>query len=105
MKIQKIDAMLAEWKSTVEQRWSTTDAAFKALGQSVVYPGDLLPNVNHMTTRQTLAPIHHSVLQRKTQVTLDYIDRAQTGMTWYKEMSTTDNQFLLKRSHAKGAGG
>ncbi|UZE05189.1 RHS repeat domain-containing protein [Pseudomonas corrugata] len=105
MKIQKIDAMLAEWKSTVEQRWRATDASFKTLGQSVVYPGDLLPNVNYMTPRQALAPIHHSVLQRKTQVTLDYIDRAQTGMTWYKEMSTTDNQYLLKQSRTKGTKG
>ncbi|XVN18828.1 hypothetical protein QZH46_29070 [Pseudomonas corrugata] len=64
MKIQKIDAMLAEWKSTVEQRWRATDASFKTLGQSVVYPGDLLPNVNYMTPRQALAPIHHSVLQK-----------------------------------------
>ncbi|MCG6573527.1 toxin [Pseudomonas sp. AF32] len=98
VKIQKIDAMLAEWKSTVQQRWAETDATFKALGKSAIYPGDVLPNVNYMTTQQTLAPIHRSVLHRKTVVTLDYIDRAQKGMAWYKKMSTTDRRFLMKQS-------
>ncbi|SFH10497.1 RHS repeat domain-containing protein [Pseudomonas sp. NFACC45] len=98
VKIKKIDTLLAEWKSAVESRWSATEAAFKSLGKSVVYPGDVLPNVNPLTTPETLAPIHHSVLQRKTLITLDYIARAQKGMAWYKEMSTTDNQFLLKQA-------
>jgi insecticidal toxin complex protein TccC len=103
VKIKKIDTLLADWKSAVESRWSVTEAAFKSLGKSVVYPGDVLPNVNPLTTPETLAPIYHSVLKRKTLVTLDYIDRAQKGMAWYKEMSTTDNQFLLKQAKGRMA--
>ncbi|WP_434561529.1 RHS repeat-associated core domain-containing protein [Pseudomonas sp. Z4-20] len=100
MKIQKIDKMLAEWKEALESRWTSTEAAFDTLGTTVIKPGEVLPNVNYMTTQETPAPIHRSTLQQKTRGILDYIDRAQKGMASYKESRTTDNQFLLKR--AKG---
>ncbi|MDR6916149.1 insecticidal toxin complex protein TccC [Pseudomonas sp. 3296] len=98
VKINKIEGMLTEWKSTVEERWASADAAFNALGTDVIYPADQLPNVNFMTSPKTLAPIHRSVLQAQTRTTLDYIARAQTGLAWYREMSTTDNQFLARQA-------
>jgi insecticidal toxin complex protein TccC len=99
VKIGKIETMLSDWKDAVEQRSGWAEAAFDALGKEVIYPADLLPNVNHMTSKETLAPITRSGLQQATRKTLDYINRAQQGMAAYKEMGTTDNQFLLKQAH------
>jgi insecticidal toxin complex protein TccC len=98
VKINKIETMLAEWKTTVEERWAHAEAAFNALGTDVIYPADLLPNVNAMTSKATLAPIYRSALQDQTRTTLNYIGRAQQGMAWYKQMSTTDNQFLSRQA-------
>ncbi|AXI63129.1 toxin [Pseudomonas kribbensis] len=97
VKIGKIETLLSEWKEAVEQRSAWAEAAFNALGTNVVYPADHIPNVNHMTSPETLAPITRSGLRQKTERTLDYIDRMQKGMAWYKEMGTTDNQFLMRQ--------
>ena len=103
VKINKIDMMLVEWKSALEDRWARTEAAYKALGKSAVNPANLMPNVNNMTPKEDLELIHRADLRQQTVIVRDLIDRAQKGMAWYKEMSTTDNQFLLKqgRSAAK----
>lgn len=95
VKIQKIDKMLEDWKSAVEQRAGWAENAFDALGTDIVYPADSLPNINHMTSAETLAPISRSDLRRLTSFTLSNIKRSQDMMTLYKEMGTTDNQFLL----------
>ncbi|MGE1175971.1 RHS repeat domain-containing protein [Pseudomonas sp. BW7P1] len=100
VKIGKIETMLSEWKEAVEQRSAWAEAAFDALGTDVVYPADHIPNVNHMTSRETLEPITRSGLRQKTGKTLDYINRMQKGMAWYKEMGTTDNQFLMRQRSA-----
>jgi len=101
VKIGKIETMLSEWKEAVEQRSAWAEAAFDALGTDVVYPADHIPNVNHMTSRETLEPITRSGLRQKTGKTLDYINRMQKGMAWYKEMGTTDNQFLMRQRAAR----
>jgi len=103
VKINKIDMMLVEWKSALDDRWARTEAAYKALGKAAVNPANLMPNVNNMTPKEDLELIHQADLRQQTVIIRDLIDRAQKGMAWYKEMSTTDNQFLLKqgRSAAK----
>lgn len=99
VKINKIDTMLAEWKTAVLERWANAEKAFDALGTDVIYPADLLPNVNHMTPAEAIAPVRRAALKQATENTLNYIDRAQKGMAWYKEMGTTDNQFLRRQAH------
>lgn len=98
VKIEKIEKMLSDWKAAVEQRSAWAENAFDALGTDVIYPANSLPNVNNMTTKETLAPIHRSELRSKNEAVLANIARAQLGMAWYKEMGTTDNQFLLKQA-------
>lgn len=98
VKIEKIEKMLSDWKAAVEQRSAWAENAFDALGTDVIYPANFLPNVNNMTTKETLAPIHRSELRSMNKAVLDNIARAQLGMAWYKEMGTTDNQFLLKQA-------
>jgi insecticidal toxin complex protein TccC len=97
VKIGKIESMLSEWKEAVEQRSAWAEAAFDALGTDTINPVDHIPNITHMTSRETLAPITRSGLRRQTGKTLDYINRMQRGMVWYKEMGTTDNQFLMRQ--------
>lgn len=99
VKINKIDTMVAEWKTAVLERWANAEKAFDALGTEVIYPADLLPNVNHMTSAEAIAPVHRSALRQASLKTLNYIDRIQRGMAWYKEMGTTDNQFLQRQAH------
>jgi insecticidal toxin complex protein TccC len=99
VKIDKIDTLLADWKSAIEQRWAWAEAAFDALGRDTIYPAQLLPNVNHMTAQETLAPITRSALQQQTRGTLANIAQAQRGLAAYKEMGTTDNQFLRRQAH------
>jgi len=98
VKINKIETMLSDWKTATVQRWAHAESAFNALGANVIDPANQLSNVNHMTPKEMLAPIHRSVLQQQTRTTLDYIDRAQKGMAYYKEMGTTDNQFSLRQA-------
>lgn len=98
VKINKIETMLSDWKTATVQRWAHAESAFNALGANVIVPANQLSNVNHMTPKEMLAPIHRSVLQQQTRTTLDYIDRAQKGMAYYKEMGTTDNQFPLRQA-------
>ncbi|TMU81715.1 toxin [Pseudomonas fluorescens] len=98
VKIEKIEKMLSDWKAAVEQRSAWAENAFDALGTDVIYPANFLPNVNNMTTKETLAPIHRSELRSMNKAVLDNIARAQLGMAWYKEMGTTDNQFQLKQA-------
>ncbi|WP_409318346.1 RHS repeat-associated core domain-containing protein [Pseudomonas sp. KCJK9016] len=101
VKIGKIETMLSEWKEAVEQRSAWAEAAFDALGTDVINPVDHIPNITHMTSRETLAPITRSGLRQQTGKTLDYINRMQKGMAWYKEMGTTDNQFLMRQRSAR----
>jgi len=98
VKIEKIEKMLSDWKAAVEQRSAWAENAFDALGTDVIYPANVLPNVNYSTTKETLAPINRSELRSMNKAVLDNIARAQLGMAWYKEMGTTDNQFLLKQA-------
>ncbi|KHA71103.1 toxin [Pseudomonas chlororaphis] len=98
VKIEKIEKMLSDWKAAVEQRSAWAENAFDALGTDVIYPANVLPNVNNSTTKETLAPINRSELRSMNKAVLDNIARAQLGMAWYKEMGTTDNQFLLKQA-------
>ncbi|MFJ2363023.1 hypothetical protein ACIPIN_04755 [Pseudomonas sp. NPDC087697] len=63
-----------------------------------INPADVLPNVNYMTPKSMLEPIHRATLQQQTRTVLDLIDRSEKGMAYYKEMRTTDNQFLLKQA-------
>ncbi|MFP0193792.1 RHS repeat domain-containing protein [Pseudomonas sp. PHC1] len=99
VKINKIETMLADWKAAVIERWTNAEKAFDALGTNVIYPADLLPNVNNMTSSEAIAPVRRSALKQATENTLNYIDRAQKGMAWYKKMGTTDNQFLQRQAH------
>ncbi|WP_085689504.1 MULTISPECIES: RHS repeat-associated core domain-containing protein [unclassified Pseudomonas] len=101
VKIGKIETMLSEWKEAVEQRSAWAEAGLDALGTDVIYPADHIPNITHMTSRETLAPITRSGLRQQTAKTLDYINRMQAGMAWYKEMGTTDNQFLTRQRAAR----
>lgn len=105
VKIKKIDTMLDDWKSAVEQRAGWAENAFDALGTDIVYPANSLPNINHMTSAETLTPISRSDLRRLTRFTLSNIKRSQDMMTAYKAMGTTDNQFLLaqRRTRKKAA--
>ncbi len=98
VKIGKIENMLIAWKTTVKQRWATAEAGYDALRTDTVYPADVLPNVNYMTPKSVLQPIHRATLQQHTRTVLDLIDRAEKGMAYYKEMRTTDNQFMLKQA-------
>ncbi|WP_025112740.1 RHS repeat-associated core domain-containing protein [Pseudomonas sp. H1h] len=101
VKIQKIETVLSDWKAAVEQRAGWAENAFDALGTDTVYPADSLPNINHMTSAETLAPINRTALRRQTLLTLSHIERTQAMMTLYKEMGTTDNQFLLAQRRAQ----
>ncbi|MCX2544686.1 RHS repeat-associated core domain-containing protein [Pseudomonas sp. COW5] len=101
VKVGKIETMLSEWKEAVEQRSAWAEAAFDALGTDVIHPVDHIPNITHMTSPETLEPITRSGLRQKTGKTLDYINRMQKGMAWYREMGTTDNQFLMRRRSAR----
>jgi insecticidal toxin complex protein TccC len=101
VKIEKIDMMLAEWKSAVEDRWANAEKAFAALGAEVVNPADFMPNVNGMTPKEAIAPVNRSALAEQTRRTLDLIGRMQQGMSVYKEMGTTDNQHALKKGETK----
>ncbi|WDR33881.1 RHS repeat-associated core domain-containing protein [Pseudomonas serboccidentalis] len=101
MKVQKIETLLGDWKTAIEQRAAWAENAFDALGTDTVYPANSLPNVNHMTPAEALAPINRADLQRQTRFTLSNIKRAQDMMTLYKEMGTTDNQFLLAQRRVR----
>ncbi|KQV19402.1 toxin [Pseudomonas sp. Root329] len=103
VKIGKIETMLSEWKTAVEQRSAWSEAAFDALGTDVIFPANLLPNVNHMTSREDLAPISRSALRQQTSAVLADITHAQGGIAAYKEMGTTDNQFLRRQAHPASA--
>lgn len=99
VKIGKIETMLSDWKTAIEQRSAWAEAAFDALGTDVINPADLLPNVNGMTSEEDLAPISRSALRQRTSATLADIAHAQRGLAAYKEMGTTDNQFLRQQAH------
>ena len=99
-KIEKIENMLNEWKTAVEQRAGWAESAFDVLGTDVILPAEMLPNVTHMTSGQRLAPITRAGMRQQTNAALRHISRAQAMVGWYKEMGTTDNQFLLKQTRA-----
>jgi insecticidal toxin complex protein TccC len=98
-KIGKIETMLSEWKTAVEQRSAWSEAAFDALGTDVMFPANVIPNVNHMTSERALAPISRSALRQQTSAVLADIAHAQRGIAAYKEEGTTDNQFLKRQAH------
>lgn len=100
VKIAKIETMLADWKTAVEQRSAWAENAFNTLGRDVIYPRDVLPNVNYMTPPEVLEPITRSGLRRKTQAVLSDIAHAQRGLAEYKDMGTTDNQYLRRHAHS-----
>ncbi|MHC8349188.1 RHS repeat domain-containing protein [Pseudomonas sp. RT4P38] len=93
-KIDKIEKMLGNWKTTTEQRWAEAKANFEQLGTDVIYPADIIPNVNNMTPKSMLQPIHLAGLEKLTKVTLAKIGRSEERMRLYKEAGTTDNRFL-----------
>ncbi|MHC8363580.1 RHS repeat domain-containing protein [Pseudomonas sp. LS2P72] len=102
VKIDKIDKMLVDWKTTTEQRWARAKINFKKLGTDVIYPADILPNVTYMTPKSTLQPISLAGLENQTKVTLAKIERSQERMRLYREAGTTDNRFL-ERQRRKAA--
>lgn len=104
VKIGKIETLLADWKTAVEQRAAWAENAFDALGTDVISPADLLPNVNFMTSKEALAPISRAALRKRTQATLANIKAAQQGITAYKEMGTTDNLWASWHAHPVGHG-
>lgn len=99
VKIGKIETMLSDWQTALEERSAWMENAFDALGKEVLYPADVLPNVNNMTTKEMLAPITRSGLRQQTAATRYEIAHAQRGLAAYKEMGTTDNQFLRRMAH------
>jgi insecticidal toxin complex protein TccC len=99
VKIQKIETMLESWKQTIEERSAGVEMAYGRLKQETVNPIDLIPNVTHMTDRSNYQPIRRSTLQQQSKTILGMIDRTQKIVAWYKEMGTTDNQFLMKQAH------
>ncbi|WP_192552269.1 RHS repeat-associated core domain-containing protein [Pseudomonas sp. IzPS59] len=99
VKVGKIETMLSDWQTALEERSAWMENAFDAMGTDVLYPADVLPNVNNMTTKETLAPITRSGLRRQTAATRYEIAHAQRGLAAYKEMGTTDNQYLRRMAH------
>lgn len=97
VKIGKIENMLIDWKTTVKQRWATAEAAYDTLRTDAINPPGAF---NSMTPQSMQSPIRRATLQQQTRTVLDFIDRAEKGMSHYKEMRTTDNQFLQKQARA-----
>jgi insecticidal toxin complex protein TccC len=97
VKIEKIENMLGDWKTTTEQRWAATKANFEKLGTDVIYPADILPNVNYVTSKETLQPLRLADLEKLTRVTLAKIERSQERMRHYREAGTTDNRFVQQQ--------
>ncbi|WP_223525690.1 RHS repeat-associated core domain-containing protein [Pseudomonas sp. A-B-26] len=98
VKIGKIEAMLNEWESVENKRYAYVLAAFKGIGTDVIYPADVLPNVNYMTPKSRLQPIRLSDLKQQHAKTQDLIRRNKAGLAQIKERGTTDNRFLLKQA-------
>ncbi|WLG89277.1 RHS repeat domain-containing protein [Pseudomonas cucumis] len=103
VKIEKIETMLESWKQTIEERSAGVEMAYRRLKQETVIPIDLIPNVTHMTDRSNYQPIRRSTLQQQSKIVLGMIDRTQKIVAWYKEMGTTDNQFLMKQARESRA--
>ncbi|WP_256730397.1 RHS repeat domain-containing protein [Pseudomonas sp. ANT_H12B] len=101
VKIDKIETMLSDWKTATQQRWAVAEASFSKLGADVIYPADVLPNVNNMTPKNVLAPIHRVRLEKQTKLTLAIIDHTQYRMHAYKISRTTDNQFTERQRRLK----
>ncbi|MGX1187885.1 insecticidal toxin complex protein TccC [Pseudomonas sp. F-14 TE3623] len=101
VKIQKIETMLESWKQTIEKRSTGVEMAYGNLKQETVNPIDLIPNVTHMTDMSNYQPIRRSTLQQQSKTVLGLIDRTQQIVNWYKEMGTTDNQYLMKNAQER----
>jgi len=99
VKIGKIETMLSDWKTAIEQRSAWSEAAFDALGTDVVF----LPNANNMASGENSAPINRSALRQQTSAVLADIKHARGVIAAYKEMGTTDNQFLRRQAHPVSA--
>jgi len=99
-KIDKILDTINEWEVIEEQRWRWAKNAFDALGTNTVYPREFLPNANNMTSPETLAPITREGLQSRHEQSHRAIRQTRQLLNHYREMSTTDNQFLLRQSRS-----
>jgi insecticidal toxin complex protein TccC len=99
VKVGKIETMLSDWQTALEERSAWMEKAFDAMGTDILYPADVLPNVNNTTTKEMLAPITRSGLRRQTAATRYEIAHAQRGLAAYKEMGTTDNQYSRRMAH------
>ena len=99
VKIEKIEKMLSEWKAAIEERSAWAENAFDALGVDSVSPANVLPNANSNTSSETLAVITRSGLQQRNRAVLANIAQAQAGLAHYKEMGSTDNQYLARQRH------
>jgi insecticidal toxin complex protein TccC len=100
VKIGKIDTMLIDWKSAIQVRWAQTEEAFKTLDNELGTAGDPQAQVRINRLAPIVAPEYRATLGKMTHKNLDYIDRMQQGMSWYKAMGTTDNQWILKNPRA-----
>ncbi|MED7667145.1 RHS repeat-associated core domain-containing protein [Pseudomonas moraviensis subsp. stanleyae] len=99
VKIEKIEKMLSDWKAAIEGRSAWAENAFDALGVDSVSPTKVLPNANGNTSSETLAVITRSGLQQRNRAVLANIAQAQAGLAHYKEMGSTDNQYLARQRH------
>ena len=99
VKIEKIEKMLSDWKAAIEERSAWAENAFDALGVDSVSPANVLPNANSNTSSETLAVITRSGLQQRNRAVLANIAQAQAGLAHYKEMGSTDNQYLARQRH------
>ncbi|WP_219095526.1 RHS repeat domain-containing protein [Pseudomonas sp. UMAB-40] len=102
VKINKIERMLEEWEGVDNERFAEFEKAFDAAGVDTIYPQRTTLNVSGSAPEA----IHRVDVQRAHHQTQDLIRRSKLGMARYKEMGTTDNQFLsrqartAKRKHA-----
>lgn len=92
VKINKIESMLDEWETTDRERFIQFEKAFDAAGVDVIYPQRTTLNLSGSAP----AAIRRIDVQRAHHRTQDLIRRSKTAMAHYKEMGTTDNQYLSR---------
>ncbi|MDF9879323.1 insecticidal toxin complex protein TccC [Pseudomonas silensiensis] len=94
VKILKIERMLDEWESVDNERFAQFEKAFDAAGVDTLYPQRTTLNVSGSAPEA----IHRIDVQRAHHKTQDLIRRSKAGMARYREMGTTDNQFLARQA-------
>jgi insecticidal toxin complex protein TccC len=94
VKINKIERMLDEWESVDNERFAQFEKAFDAAGVDTIYPQRTTLNVSGSAPEA----IHRIDVQRAHHKTQDLIRRSKAGMARYREMGTTDNQFLARQA-------